>query len=272
VRRTAGRAGRDLVIGVSLKMYFSYRETLDWCARVRSIAAASPLVSEGAARLFVMPASPFLLPVIEMFRGTPIQVGAQNIYFEDRGPFTGELSGSMLSELGCRWVEVGHAERRRLFGESNRVVALKVEAAIRNHLFPVICVGEDEASSSRAVSESIKQVRSALARAARNNASAPVVIAYEPLRAIGAEEPASVGHIAEVCLALQDFLRHARPGTDDRVIYGGSAGPGLLERLGDAVDGLFLGRFVHNVEAFESVLEEANAVHRRRSGGDEFGL
>ncbi len=258
--RPAGHAGRDLVIGVSLKMYFGYRETLDWCARVREIAAGSPAVTDGSVRLFVMPATPFLLPVIELFSGTAVEVGAQNLHFEDWGAFTGEVSGRMLSEIGCRLVEVGHAERRRLFGESEDVVTQKVAAAIRNGLRPVICVGEDAVTdSTKAAGESIRQLDSALARA---TATAEVAVAYEPLWAIGADEPAPEAHIAEVCVALRDFLASTRPGAQARVIYGGSAGPGLLERLGESVDGLFLGRYVHDAEALESVLEEASRINR----------
>ena len=261
MKRPAGHAGRDIVIGISLKMYFGYQETLDWCARVRAVAEASPAVSKGAVRLFVMPSFPLLLPVIEMFQGAPIDVGAQDLHFEDRGPFTGEVSASMLAEIGCRLVEVGHAERRRLFGDSERVVALKVGAALRNGVRPVICVGEEESiSTSDACRESTRLLASALAGAGRDGAGGTVVVAYEPLWAIGADQPAPEAHIAEVCRALRELLVSTRPEADDRVIYGGSAGPGLLERLGDAVDGLFLGRYVHDAEALKVVLEEAGRV------------
>jgi triosephosphate isomerase len=261
VKRPAGHAGRDIAIGISLKMYFGYQETLDWCARVRAIAETSPAVSDGAVRLFVMPSFPLLVPVIEMFQGTLIEVGAQDLHFEDRGAFTGEVSASMLSEIGCRLVEVGHAERRRLFGDSERVVALKVGAALRHGLRPVICIGEEESiSTSDACRESTRLLASALTGAGKDDPGGPVIVAYEPLWAIGADEPAPEGHIGEVCRSLRELLVSTRPGADDRVIYGGSAGPGLLERLGEAVDGLFLGRYVHDADALEVVLEEAARV------------
>ena len=258
MKHPAGNTGRDVILGFSFKMYFGYRETLDWCARVRQIATASPSVADGAVRLFVMPSFPFLLPVISIFRDTPIEVGAQDLYSEDGGPFTGEVSGRALAEIGCRLVEVGHSERRRLFGETEEVVALKVAAALRNGLRPVICVGEEApVGPNEACRRSIKQIESALARA---TPGASVVIAYEPLWAIGADEPASEEHISEVCQGLRDFMSSMRSGENDRVIYGGSAGPGLLERLGNSVDGLFLGRFVHDPDALEAVLDEAGRV------------
>jgi triosephosphate isomerase len=266
VTHPAERTGRDLIVGISLKMYFGYQDTLAWCSRVRAIAVASRAVSDGRVGLFVMPSFPCLSAVIEMFRGTAVEVGAQNLHFEDRGPFTGEVSGSMLSELGCRLVEVGHAERRRVFGESERVVARKVEAALRNGLRPVICVGEAEAGSAAdAAQESIRQLESALAGAAAYGAKAQVVVAYEPEWAIGADKPASEAHIAGVCQALRDFLSTVRPGAQDHLIYGGSAGPGLLGRLGDSVDGLFLGRNAHDADAVGAVLDEAEKVQFERT-------
>lgn len=265
MKRPARGAGREVLIGFSFKMYFGYQETLDWCVRTREIAEASSAVADGGVRLFVMPSFPCLLPVIEIFRGTPIEVGAQNLHFEDRGPFTGEVGGRMLSDVGCRLVEVGHAERRRLFGETEGVVALKVDAAVRNGLRPVICVGEEESlGAADASRESVRQLESALTTATRSASAAPVVVAYEPLWAIGADQPASGAHIADVCRRLRHFLRSTRSNSDDRVIYGGSAGPGLLGRLGDSVDGLFLGRYVHDAENLGAVLQEAGRLTERR--------
>lgn len=263
MKPTAGRTGRGLVIGFSFKMYFGYQQTLDWCLRVREIAAASPAILDGSVRLFLMPSLPCLLPVIQMFRDTSIEVGAQNLYFEDRGPFTGEVSGQLLAEVGCRLVEVGHSERRRMFAESDEVVALKVAAALRNGLCPVICVGEEEPSDAAdACRESTRQLESALGRIPRDPRIVPVIVAYEPLWAIGAEQPAPENHIAEVCRGLREFTTSVRPDTADRVIYGGSAGPGLLERLGEGVDGLFLGRHVHDPNAMQAVLDEAGQASR----------
>ena len=255
------RAGRERLVGVSLKMYFGVQETLDWCRRIGAIASGHPAVSSGTVRVFVMPTFPLLAPVIAMLRATPVAVGAQNLYWQDSGPFTGEVSGRVLADMGCTYVEVGHAERRRLFGESDDDVALKVEAALRNDLCPIVCVGEsDTMDGESAAGECARQLGSALSKIGHERMRAPVVVAYEPQWAIGADEPASGEHIVEVCSALQRVVRAARPAAADRVIYGGSAGPGLLEQLGDSVDGLFLGRYVHNPAAFEQVLDEVGRI------------
>jgi triosephosphate isomerase len=100
-----------------------------------------------------------------------------------------------------------------------------------------------------------------LSKVDHDSKRAPLVVAYEPQWAIGGEKPASAEHTREVCASLQMVVRPA-----DSVIYGGSAGPGLLERLGDSIDGLFLGRYVHDPTAFEAVLDEAGRMSRRKAG------
>jgi triosephosphate isomerase len=256
-----GRAQRDLLIGVSLKMYFGLQETLDWCTRIGAIASSHPAVASGAVRIFVLPTFPLLMPVIGLLRDTPVAVGAQDMYWLDSGPFTGEVSGRVLADMGCAYVAIGHAERRRLFGESEDAVALKVQGALRNELCPVVCVGEPEPTTDElAAHECTRQLESALSKVESDRVRAPVVVAYEPQWAIGAAEPAPIQHTTAVCASLLAVV-----GPGDRVIYGGSAGPGLLERLGDSVDGLFLGRYVHDPTAFEAVLEEAGRISRHNA-------
>ncbi|WP_432990589.1 triose-phosphate isomerase family protein [Dactylosporangium sp. CA-233914] len=241
---------------MSLKMYFGYRQTLDWCGRVGALARRHPAVTSGAVELFVLPSFPALAPVLAELDGSGVGVGAQNLSWADAGPFTGEVGGAMLAEMGCRYVEVGHAERRRLFGETDEIVAAKVRAAVDAGLCPVVCVGETERiSPQQAIAFCLEQLDRAFGGPGRPGGA---IVAYEPQWAIGAEQAASADHIRTVCAALEGA-------TGTRVIYGGSAGPGLLAQLGTAVSGLFLGRFAHNPAALESVLDEA--VERRTSGG-----
>ncbi|HJV12556.1 MAG TPA: triose-phosphate isomerase family protein, partial [Propionibacteriaceae bacterium] len=249
--------GAALTLGVSLKMYFGVEETLDWCREVAEIASRHEAVAGGAAEIFVLPSMPVIPQVNNLFAGTPVSVGAQNLFWEDRGAFTGEVSGAMLRELGCRYVEVGHAERRRLFGESNDIVALKVAAALRNSLLPVICVGEAQRGDLQQASAScITELEAALQYAASHQTLGSIVVAYEPQWAIGAPAPAPPEHIRHVCGALRQWV--ASRGSElpgSRVIYGGSAGHGLLSRLADSVNGLFLGRFVHDPNTFKAILD-----------------
>jgi len=255
-----GAADRRIVLGVSLKMYFGYEETLDWCSRASAVIARHPgLTTPNVVEMFVLPSFPALAPVIGMLEGHPLGVGAQNGYWEERGPFTGEVSCSMLAEMGCRYLEVGHAERRLLFGEGDFDVNLKVRAALRNGLCPVICVGETSGSRAAAARTCVAQVNAAVSGAPCGAADA-VIVAYEPRWAIGADRSAPAAHIAQVCSQLKIALRSARPEAADRVIYGGSAGPGMIQGIAGVVDGLFLGRRVHDPEALDTLLTEVLAA------------
>jgi len=248
-----------VTIGVSLKMYFGYEQTVSWCEAVRDIGLAHPAVTSGSVELFVVPSYPVLARARDLFVGTKVGLGAQNLHWEDLGPFTGEVSGSMLAEMGCRYVEVGHAERRRMFGETDDIVAAKTAAALRNGLVPIICVGEPEPRpATESLQICLEQIESALSRSAGQRL---VIVAYEPVWAIGTPEPAPPDHIRAVCVGLGAVLQD-KPNLMAVIIYGGAAGQGLLGFLEDCVDGLFLGRSVHDPAALSAVLDEARRLRR----------
>jgi triosephosphate isomerase len=248
-----------VTIGVSLKMYFGYEQTVRWCEVVRDISLAHPAVTSGAVELFVIPSYPVLSRAKELFEGTKVGLGAQNLHCDDFGPVTGEVSGTMLAEMGCRYVEVGHAERRRMFGETDDIVAAKTAAALRNGLVPVICIGESEhRSSAESLQMCVGQIESALSHTGRTNR---VIVAYEPLWAIGAPHPASADHIRTVCAGLAEALDDG-PEFMATVIYGGAAGCGLLSVTRGCVGGLFLGRSAHDPSGLTAVLDEAVALRQ----------
>lgn len=246
------------IVGVSLKMYFSHARTLDYCAALADLATGSAPVVAGRTRLVVMPQYPSIPAALQTVAGSRVEVGAQDVATDDQGAFTGEVSGAVLAEIGCRHVEVGHAERRRLFGDTDQVVAAKTQAALRNGLAPWLCIGEpDRTEPSRAARDCIEQVRSAVGSSAGGPAASPagqVIVAYEPHWAIGAPQPAPTDYVIEVCEAIRGGLRDSLD--DFAIVYGGSAGPGLLTELGTAVDGIFLGRFAHDPAAVGDVLAE----------------
>ena len=244
-------------VAISLKMYFSAARALEYCEQLRTIATADEGIRSGATELVVLPSFVSIPAAISALQGTAVHVGAQDLAAEDRGAFTGEVSGRELAEIGCTHVEVGHAERRTLFGENDEIVAAKTTAAFRNGLVPVLCVGESSAGDPAVAAEvCISQVLSALPSDVEDLAHRRVIVAYEPYWAIGAAQPAPADYVAAVC-------RHIRAAIADRledcaIVYGGSAGPGLLTALGSAVDGLFLGRFAHDPQAVRGVLAEAS--------------
>ena len=251
-----------VVVGVSLKMYFGHRKALDWFARVAELVRGHDAVTSGAVDLFVIPTYPQLIPAVAAFAGTPVRIGAQDVATEDAGAFTGEVSAVELAEIGVTLAEIGHAERRRLFGETDAVTAAKAAASLRNGLMPVLCIGESEhLDAADAATATVAQLSADLV----GSPAGPVIVAYEPVWAIGAPVPAPADYISTVTLALRAALASDSTRTGSAVIYGGSAGPGLLTELGDTVDGLFLGRFAHDPDALLAVLDEAAALAHRRA-------
>lgn len=250
-----------VTVGVSLKMYFGYDDALAWCEAVAALAREHAAVADGDVELFVIPSFVAIPGAIDRLAGTPVLVGAQDLHQEDGGAFTGEVSGVELAQAGARVVEVGHAERRRLFFETDEIVAAKASAALRNGIAPVLCIGETtETDAATAASEVIAQLRDALAGAPDGR----VIVAYEPVWAIGAPAPASAEHIRAVGRALRAEVATWSGRDGSVVIYGGSAGPGLLTQLDGDVDGLFLGRFAHEPAALGAVLDEAAALASSR--------
>ena len=173
-------------VAVSLKMYFGPARAQAYCATLASLAARHPEVVSCATELVVLPSFVAIPAAVSAARNTRLRVGAQDLATEDAGAFTGEVSGAELAELGVTHVEVGHAERRRLFGEDDTVVCAKTAAALRNGLVPLLCVGETERMDLVAAAAAVvDQVASAVP----DFTDQRVLVAYEPVWAIGAAEP-----------------------------------------------------------------------------------
>ncbi len=244
-------------IGSSLKMYFGHRRTLEWTTAVAAICAEHPATTDGTVEFFVIPTFPSIPGVVERARPAGIAVGAQDLHWADAGAYTGEVSGAELAELGVTLAEVGHFERRTLFGETDEVVARKAHAALRHALAPVLCVGEPErGAADAAAAECLRQLGSALAPARAAGTGGRLLVAYEPYWAIGSPEPAPPEHVSAVCRTLRRHLRGDALFPAAQVIYGGSAGPGLLPHIAADVDGMFLGRFAHDPGAVGRILDE----------------
>jgi L-erythrulose 1-phosphate isomerase len=257
-----------IFVGVSTKMYLGYGASLRWLDELRQQVDTRPALAAGRVVPFVIPSFPMLPAAGEIIAGSPLVLGAQNCGWAD-GPWTGELSPSLLAELGVGLVEIGHAERRRHFGEDDAMIALKVRAADGAGVTPLLCVGEESPGTETTPSTGADADSTAGAEGAARfvygqieaavggdwGLAARLVIAYEPVWAIGAAEPASAAYVSAVVCILRELLgAHGPQGLP--VIYGGSAKPGLLPTL-DGVSGLFLGRFAHDAANFGKVLDEA---------------
>ncbi|MCS6588250.1 triose-phosphate isomerase family protein [Curtobacterium flaccumfaciens] len=251
-----------ITVGVSLKTYFSHARTLSWAAEVADIARRHPATLSGAATLFVAPTFPALVPVRELLTGTGVQLAAQDLSWADAGAFTGEVSGTELREIGVDLVEIGHAERRSLFHEDDATIAGKAHAAFRNHLRPLVCVGEPDRASdpTEAVAAVTAQLDRAVSTAVADGLAGPLTVAYEPVWAIGAPAPAPDDHIVAVLAGIEQHFATRPELRGSTVLYGGSAGPGLLTRGQGRIGGLFLGRFAHDPAAVEAILDEVAAL------------
>lgn len=246
------------IVGTSLKMYFDLPNTLSY---IDAVASLSSSADKANVDLFVIPEFVTLLSAQQKLGGTKVILGAQDTYSEDKGAYTGEVSPVTLSQAGVKIVEIGHAERRRLFGETDEDVARKAAAVVRNGMIPLVCIGEKTKGSiasqavGLAVSECKPQILAALSQIPDD---AEVILAYEPVWAIGASEPAGADHVVAVTQNLRALVASRQGRT--RILYGGSAGPGTFGKLKEGVDGLFLGRFAHDVKNLEKVIQELGEV------------
>jgi triosephosphate isomerase (TIM) len=251
---------RRRIVGVSTKMYFSAARTAAYTRSVLSQLSHNPSLLDDID-VFILPDHITLGSVISQVQAssTPkVLVGAQNASHADDGAHTGEVSPQVLAEVGCRIVMVGHAERRRVWGETDAHTTAKAAAVVRNGLVPLVCIGEQrEGDVDAAVRDCGLQVEAVLAAVPDE---AEVILAYEPIWAIGAAEPAGAEYVLDVVRDIRALGCVQRRKGLTRIVYGGSAGPGLFEKLKEGVDGLFLGRFGHDPEQFyKTVLEVASA-------------
>ncbi|KAF2791639.1 Triosephosphate isomerase [Melanomma pulvis-pyrius CBS 109.77] len=246
------------IVGVSLKMYFDLQSTLSY---VRGVLQLDGDAWNARVDLFIIPDFVTLMESARILEPSHVIVGAQDTHWEDKGAFTGEVSPLVLQQAGARIVEIGHAERRALFGETDDSVAKKAGAAARNGLIPLVCIGEKthhniaSAAVGMAVQECRPQVTSVLAAVPDD---AEVILAYEPVWAIGAAEPADPDHVVNVTKELRK-LAAGRAGVT-RIVYGGSAGPGTFAKISEGVDGLFLGRFAHDIQNLKKVIQEVGGA------------
>lgn len=247
------------IVGVSLKMYFDIPSTLSY---VRGMLQLDGDAWNARLDLFVIPDFVTLYPSAEILQPSSILLGAQDTHWEDKGAFTGEVSPVVLKQAGARIVEIGHAERRRYFGETDESVAKKAGAAARNGLVPLVCIGEtthNTTSMSAAVGAAIDECRPQLTSVlAAVPDESEVILAYEPVWAIGASAPADADHVVNVTKELRR-LAGGRKGVT-RILYGGSAGPGTFAKIAEGVDGLFLGRFAHDIHNLKKVIEEVGGA------------
>jgi triosephosphate isomerase len=243
---------RTPYIAANWKMHKTIAEAAEF------VDALLPRIAATQSDVVICPAFTALAEVVERRRGTAVKVAAQNMHEEDSGAFTGEVSAPMLVELDVEAVVLGHSERRQYFGETDEALARKLPAALAAGLEPILCVGESEQARDAGETEAVleRQLQADLAGLESRQID-EVVIAYEPIWAIGTGRTATPEQAQEACAFIRDVIRMR--GADDgavRILYGGSVKPAnAAELLGLAdVDGALVGGASLDAEEFAAIV------------------
>jgi triosephosphate isomerase len=228
----------------------------------RFVEALLPRVASAGAEVVICPPFPVLREVVERCRESAVRVAAQNMHEADSGAFTGEVSAPMLIDAGADAVILGHSERRQLFGESDEALARKVPAALGAGLEPILCVGESEGERDAGLTEAeLKgQLEADLAEVDPGRL-AEVVVAYEPIWAIGTGRTATPEQAQETIAFVREVLR-GRDGEEAervRILYGGSVKPGNAAELmaQPDIDGALVGGASLDPDDFAAIIEAA---------------
>ncbi len=248
-------ADRTPYIAANWKMNKTVAEAAEF------VDALLPRIAATQSDVVVCPPFTALAAVVERRYGTAVRVAAQNMHEEDSGAFTGEVSAPMLVELDVEAVVLGHSERRQYFGETDEALARKVPAALAAGLEPILCVGESEQARDDDETEAVLERQLQADLAAVEPVDIPrVVVAYEPIWAIGTGRTASPEQAQEACAFIRDVLRARGAGADQvRILYGGSVKPANaaeLLALPD-VDGALVGGAALDPDDFAAIVEAA---------------
>ena len=235
-------------------------------AEAREFVDAFRALDPAVDRVEVMICAPFtaLEATVAASEGSGIQVAAQNMHQEDSGAFTGEVSAGMLADIGVHGVVLGHSERRESFGETDDDLSHKVPAALEAGLTPILCVGESESERNDGMTDEVlaTQVRADLANVAEGDLGR-IVIAYEPIWAIGTGQSATAAQAQEACGLIRALLAgRSDEGADEmRILYGGSMKPDNASELLalEDVDGGLVGGASLDPEDFAALTAAAAA-------------
>ena len=231
---------------------------------LKSVTASSTKAKAGAsAEMAVFPSFTALPVVADVLRGTSIAYGGQNCHWKSKGAFTGETAPGFLAELGCRYVLVGHSERRSLFGETDENCRKKLLAAVAAGIEPVLCCGETlvERESSQTFAVLERQLRAALSGL---SSAAPFTVAYEPVWAIGTGRAATPAQAGEAHAFIRQWLNHdlsPEAAERTRLLYGGSVKPDNIVELLllPDVDGALIGGASLELASFCGIADSATS-------------
>jgi len=254
---------RKIIIAGNWKMNKNIAESIDLANSIKR-----GLYDVEEVEIVLCPPFTSLSEVSEVVLDTNIKVGGQDVYWEKEGAFTGEISCGMLKSTGCTYVIIGHSERRQFFAETNETVNKKVKAALKEALAPIVCVGEklEERKKNRTFDVVRDHVENSLKGLSRDD-MLNVVIAYEPVWAIGTGVNATKGEAEEVHKYIRQLIKNMYDGDlaeETRIQYGGSVKPDNIKELISQpdVDGALVGGASLKADSFCEIVKNCLNVNR----------
>ena len=257
-----GKMARNVLVGGAWKMNKDLDESMDYVRKLDRFCLENIGADDNIEVFFL----PTFLPLYHMrtiATSPKLNYGAQNCCWEDEGAFTGEISPKHLKDAGCTYVELGHAERRRMFGEDDKMLNKKVIAAIRNGLRPILCIGEREKKDDIGdIYDFLKNQLLTGFKGVGADDSNKVIIAYEPVWAIGASESAPTDYTVKIIRFLRNILKEQYGevvSKEQMIFYGGAVNPGTAPGLLalEGSDGIFIGRSALDIDYFTDMIEMA---------------
>jgi triosephosphate isomerase len=251
------KSNRTPIVAGNWKMYKTAGEAAAFVEAVKGKAEIEGVQSVLCAPFTALPA------LVQAVKGTTLKVGAQNLHFEDSGAYTGEVSGAMLRDLGVDFVIIGHSERRAYFAETDETVGKKVHAAFRHNLIPIVCVGEKLEEREAGKTKDVCRVQTEAAfRGLAPSEAAQVVVAYEPIWAIGTGKSSTAEDANEVIGYIRGVIRGlfgAETADQVRIQYGGSVKPNNIREFmaQPEIDGALVGGASLEPESYVQLVEGA---------------
>ena len=252
------------IVAANWKMYKTPQEGVDFISELSNL-----LLDKEKPTIIFCPPFTSLFHMNEMISDLDMSLGAQNVYFEKEGAFTGEISVNMLKSCSVQYVIIGHSERRHIFNESNKDTNRKIHTVLDNEIIPIFCVGEklDDRESNNTRTILLEQLEEGLA-GVNIDALDRIIIAYEPVWAIGTGVNALPNQVQESHKMIRDILMELYDNNlniDIPILYGGSVKPDNSEELINAkgVDGFLIGGASLNLDTFSKIIEIVHSKFMR---------
>lgn len=247
---------RKKIIAANWKMYKTIKDTENFLKEFLSLS-----LNYTEKEVVICPPFTSLFIVGNFIKDTPYKLGAQNLFWEKEGAFTGEISPIMLKDLGCEYIIIGHSERRQYFGETDETVNKKLKSAFEHDLIPILCVGEkwEEREKGKTEEVIIKQVSKAL-EGLEGEKVRKLVIAYEPVWAIGTGHSAKGEDANEVAMLIREIIKERYSDSisqEVRIQYGGSVSPKNISEFisQPEIDGALVGGASLNPQTFWEIVK-----------------